>query len=327
MTWFLQRKDKDKFRYAAVFTEGKPLVVGRASTADVPVSRDDKISSEHVRLEIVDGQCRFIDLDSTNGCFLNDERLSEGMFKPGDLLRCGETNFRVESAERTAAQGDSDSQRESAVANPSETVKASDNSRTDSIPEALSQCEGFVAEIAAEVVSLFELGEVIRESPSNGEHVTEFTHRLLSSDEPTDGLKFMAYALPKRLGVWWAVKCIQSEDGLATEPDAELLEVVSEWVAAPDEKERRKAMQLAEKMGMKTPAAWAAAAAFWSHGSISAEGQPEIPAQDNMTGKAVAGAATLASVVQSPERAPERREAFVKLAHQIIAGELPWESE
>jgi pSer/pThr/pTyr-binding forkhead associated (FHA) protein len=323
MTWFLQRQEKDGSRDAASFIEDQPIVIGRASTADVPIPSDDMMSSMHASLQIIEGECRFTDLDSTNGTFLNDERLAEGILSPTDLLRCGGTVFRLASSEKPLVSEQPDP---TTVPNPSKTVPPV-AAAVAAIPAALEQCVGFTAETAAEVVSQFDLDEVISESPNNGETTADFAERLLTSEEPTDSLKFLAYALPKRLGIWWAIMCIRSEDGLAAEPDLRLLEIVSEWVVSPNEEHRRKGMQLAEELEMKSPASWTAVAAFWSHGSMSPEGQPEVPAADNMAGKAIAGAITLASVVQSPERAPDRRKAFVAFAHQISSGELSWKSE
>jgi pSer/pThr/pTyr-binding forkhead associated (FHA) protein len=323
MTWFLQQQDKDGSRDAASFLEDHPVVIGRSSTADVPVPRDDMMSSQHASLKIIEGECQFTDLGSTNGTFLNEERVAEGILKPTDQLRCGATVFRVESSERPLV---SEQPGATPVPNSSPTTPA-DASETVPVSPGLKQCTGFVAESAADVIAQFDLGEVLSESPDNGETATDFAGRLLSSEEPTDSFKFLAAALPKRLSVWWAVQCIRSEEGLATEADTEVLHVVSEWVAAPNDEIRRQSMQLAEDIGMKTPAAWAAVAAFWSDGSMSPADQPEVPAPGNMAAQAVAGAVTLASVVQSPERAPERRKAFVALAHQISSGELSWKSE
>ena len=102
------------------------------------------------------------------------------------------------------------------------------------------------------------------------------------------------------------------------------MEVVDAWVKAPDDNVRRQAMQLAEELDMGTPASWAGVASFWSHGSMAPIGQPDVPAKDEMAGKAIAGGAILASVVNSPERAPQRRLAFGALAQEIARGEIPW---
>jgi len=83
-------------------------------------------------------------------------------------------------------------------------------------------------------------------------------------------------------------------------------------------------MKLAESLEMGTPAAWSGVGAFWSHGSMAPENAPDVPAPDALAGKAISGGAILASVIHSPEKAPERRQQFVELALKISSGELGW---
>lgn len=81
---------------------GRPLVVGRADSADVRLDADPHVSRFHVRLEAVGGRVRLQDLNSRNGTQLNGEPVFEGELRPGDVLRCGETEIvRVTDADAT----------------------------------------------------------------------------------------------------------------------------------------------------------------------------------------------------------------------------------
>lgn len=65
------------------------IVIGRSSASDVVVEYPD-VSRQHASLILTDDGCRLKDLRSTNGTFLNDERvLSEVLLNPGDEIRLG----------------------------------------------------------------------------------------------------------------------------------------------------------------------------------------------------------------------------------------------
>lgn len=327
MSWFLRVQDGEKFRDAAVLSEGDSLIVGRAETADVAFPHDGEMSSRHVSLTVRDGQFLFSDLHSTNGTFLNGEPATEGTLAPGAMLQCGLTIFAVESGQPSndraipvaAARLESPT-----VATGTAPSKAPPHSETSvPLPEELLLSQGFAAESAADVVDRFKLKAQLAVMPHDGEAPGPFAQRLLESGDDNDCLTFLAYALPKRLSVWWAVNCLRSEDGLLAAEDASIIEAVEGWIAEPSDVSRRKAMELAEAGGMDTAAAWAAVSAFWSHGSMGPKEQPPVPAGDELAGKALSGAVILASVSQSPQNAPKRRTEFVELAKKIAAKQIP----
>jgi hypothetical protein len=72
---------------------GRPLVVGRADSADVRLDADRHLSRFHVRIEPAAGRVWFRDLNSRNGTRLNGESRMQGELRPGDVLRCGETEI------------------------------------------------------------------------------------------------------------------------------------------------------------------------------------------------------------------------------------------
>ena len=68
--------------------EGEDLVVGRTPPADIPI-RDSTLSRQHARLELRAGEIWVEDLDSTNGTWINDERISRVKVAPGTELQFG----------------------------------------------------------------------------------------------------------------------------------------------------------------------------------------------------------------------------------------------
>jgi len=83
---------------------GHPLRVGRTGEADVSFSDDSHMSGLHFSVECVDNQCRFTDLNSRNGSWLNGQRVGTAVLANGDTLVAGETKFAVtiESSDRDA---------------------------------------------------------------------------------------------------------------------------------------------------------------------------------------------------------------------------------
>jgi FHA domain len=74
-----------------------PVTVGRVDGNDLVLDGDEFASSQHARIEARGDGVWVQDLDSTNGTFVNGARVvgAERM-SPGDILRVGETDLRVE---------------------------------------------------------------------------------------------------------------------------------------------------------------------------------------------------------------------------------------
>jgi pSer/pThr/pTyr-binding forkhead associated (FHA) protein len=87
-----------------------PIVnVGRAEYNDV-VLPDDSVSTSHAKLQRREGVWVLVDLESTNGCFVDAERVrGETPLAPGALIRFGEVQVLFEPTDDTvdAAKGSS----------------------------------------------------------------------------------------------------------------------------------------------------------------------------------------------------------------------------
>jgi adenylate cyclase len=75
--------------------EGVPLIVGRAPTCDLPVF-DPTISRRHAELRSADSSLHVKDLGSSNGTFLNGEKVTEAVAAVDDLVSFGKVGFRLE---------------------------------------------------------------------------------------------------------------------------------------------------------------------------------------------------------------------------------------
>jgi adenylate cyclase len=77
-----------------VLPNGRPLLVGRAMACDLAVS-DPTVSRRHAELELFEGAVLIRDLDSTNGTFVNGERVREALAPPGARVAFGKVDFEV----------------------------------------------------------------------------------------------------------------------------------------------------------------------------------------------------------------------------------------
>ena len=77
--------------------DSAPITVGRGGQNDLVLDGDEFASARHARIEARGDGVWVQDLDSTNGTFVNGARVvgAERM-SPGDVLRVGETDLRVE---------------------------------------------------------------------------------------------------------------------------------------------------------------------------------------------------------------------------------------
>lgn len=65
-----------------------PLTIGRHASCGL-VLHDDSVSSRHARIEPRADGYWIIDLESTNGVYLNGQRVHEALLKPGHRIRLG----------------------------------------------------------------------------------------------------------------------------------------------------------------------------------------------------------------------------------------------
>jgi len=94
--WILQNapgSDDDSMTFR--LPPGAVKTVGRAPRADFVVDAA-LVSRLHCRLTAADDTVDVVDLDSTNGTYINDQRVKSGCIKSGDRLRVGRLELKVE---------------------------------------------------------------------------------------------------------------------------------------------------------------------------------------------------------------------------------------
>ena len=79
------------------FDQHETLLAGRSAFAQLRLVDDVHFSRNHFRLEVNPPECFLIDLDSTNGTFVNGQRVRQQNLKDGDVVLVGDTELTVAS--------------------------------------------------------------------------------------------------------------------------------------------------------------------------------------------------------------------------------------
>jgi pSer/pThr/pTyr-binding forkhead associated (FHA) protein len=82
--------------------KAEKTTVGRVpdNTFEIP---EASVSSHHAEIHLRGNEVFIKDLNSTNGTFVNGEKVSEVVLKPGQILRLGMVEMRLETADPVAA--------------------------------------------------------------------------------------------------------------------------------------------------------------------------------------------------------------------------------
>jgi len=75
-----------------------PFTIGRQAGCDLLLS-DSQISRVHARISLQDGTFILEDLGSTNGTFVNGQRVHHHVLRSGDEIQIGQTRLRLNPAE------------------------------------------------------------------------------------------------------------------------------------------------------------------------------------------------------------------------------------
>jgi two-component system, cell cycle response regulator len=69
------------------------VIIGRSDSANLQVDQES-VSRQHCKILTLAGRSSLSDLGSTNGTFVNDDRIDTRELRDGDLLRIGQTIFK-----------------------------------------------------------------------------------------------------------------------------------------------------------------------------------------------------------------------------------------
>jgi len=113
-----------------------------------------------------------------------------------------------------------------------------------------------------------------------------------------DAIQFIAHALPMIDGIYWASESLALRVNEWNAPQLHAINSVRNWLQQPNETNRIRANQLADRISLEEAPAWVAKAVYWSGtGSIV---EPELPAvmpPAFLYGHAIAAAISVAAAV------------------------------
>lgn len=75
--------------------ENQCFEIGRLSSSDFPITADSHLSRRHLLIDSTKQSFRVRDLGSSNGTFVNDNRIEVENLRAGDLIRAGSSVFEV----------------------------------------------------------------------------------------------------------------------------------------------------------------------------------------------------------------------------------------
>jgi DNA-binding NtrC family response regulator len=75
-------------------TRPSPLLIGQSSSCELRLA-DRHASRRHAAADVIGSRLHVVDLDSTNGTFVNDVAIMDAYLRGGETLRVGETSIQV----------------------------------------------------------------------------------------------------------------------------------------------------------------------------------------------------------------------------------------
>lgn len=78
--WILDISGIERFDFT-----GRSIVMGRGDDSDLQLPFAD-VSRQHAKIIFQDNQYRIVDLESTNGTFLNGVKITDAVIQPNDVI-------------------------------------------------------------------------------------------------------------------------------------------------------------------------------------------------------------------------------------------------
>jgi hypothetical protein len=179
-----------------------------------------------------------------------------------------------------------------------------------------------------ELATLAEVDEDTRNGFAPGASHRAVVQQLVTLGKFAEAVRMVAFAMPRREGVWWAwVTAKRAAGAEAPPPIKASLESTERWIAQPTDANRRQAFELAQAADIGTAAGCAGAAAFFSGESVAPPNVPVVPPGPHDASKMIAGAVLLAVFAREPEKAPEKFLAAIQQGLDVITKIKLWPAD
>lgn len=247
------------------------------------------MSTRHFTIEVRPDGALLIDLESTNGTYVNGERIREAIVSNGDEIFAGQTNFLV--GDDTAAAGPS--------------------ANTENVPLKEISFETSAVEICDGMSLTDEAPPLLTENQT----VAQFVQILKKNSLYMDALRVLSRAMGTNAAVQWSCQSVlEIQQDKLSEIELKTINAAAACAANPSEKLAIEAHSTAAQLGHEGAAAMLALAAYWGTGNMAPPGHPPMPVDQQLPSQAIAGALTLVAVNGPPKEAARKYEGFIKRA-------------
>lgn len=176
---------------------------------------------------------------------------------------------------------------------------------------------------AAEVCARYNIKKDALALLRDGMTPGEFLEALRVNNQWASGIDFIAHALPRPEGIWWASLCLQHAYGEQwPEPDKAACRAALLWVSQPGEENRVAAQAPAAAAGPLSPAGILAAGVYQSGGNLAPPKAPPVAPPPFATEKAVGNAIKIASTKAGPSQIAELQRLFLDLGISVASGRV-----
>ena len=145
-------------------------------------------------------------------------------------------------------------------------------------------------------------------------------NRLLTEQHFGSAVTFLAHSFQKNVAVIWCCDCLGDLPVTWSQQELQVLGRVESWLREPSQERRRQHGDDLNSLGVKSPVAWLGQAVFWSGGSITPDGTPDVSASPGLFGQAVSGAVQLAGLVDDARHSDELFPRFINLGIDLVEG-------
>ncbi|MDB4392104.1 hypothetical protein N9006_02025 [bacterium] len=256
---------------------GQTAVFGSSDFSDFCFSEDQQMAEKHFQLSIKNNRCCLVHLSKDHISEVNAEEITTTDLIDGDILRAGQTCFRIHIENRSAADD-----------------TAANIKEIETVQEIIDLKERCIC---------IELSEDAVELSNESQTREELVEVLKSESLFEDAIRLQADILETATAIKWANQAIANLVGEElTETDRTAVDAVNRWIEEPTEENRRLNEALAEKLDYAGIGGAITAAVFLSGGSIGASDLGhDIDPEPYSAGQALTVALLLAALDEDPD--------------------------
>ena len=169
------------------------------------------------------------------------------------------------------------------------------------------------------LLSLYDSDD-IREMAVQQRGPEQLLTTLLQKKNYEAATAFLAFSLTSVPAIGWGYFCLVHAHVQWSREETTVIQQVQSWLAEHTEDNRRLLETCLDLTGVRSPAGWLGQALFWSGGSITPEGKPEVYPGPSLQGHALSGAVQLVALADSGTKSHILYPLFIRTGLRILKG-------